>query len=178
MSKAFFIADTHFGHKNIIEYENRPFQSVEEMDINIIENWNKTVKKLEKVYFLGDFSFSNKKRITELISMLNGYKIIILGNHDKCYSYSWWITSGFDEVIQYPVIYKEWFILSHEPVYINTNMPYANIYGHVHSNPSYADYSGQSFCVSVERINYTPIEFNVIVKKMETVRKNNSHQNM
>ncbi len=66
-------------------------------------------------------------------------------------------------MIQYPVIYNEWFILSHEPVYINSNMPYANIYGHVHSNPSYADYSAQSFCVSAERINYTPIEFSQII---------------
>jgi calcineurin-like phosphoesterase family protein len=38
-------------------------------------------------------------------------------------------------------------------------MPYANIFGHVHGNPAYKDYSSQSFCVSVERINYTPILF-------------------
>lgn len=173
MSKVFFIADTHFGHKNIIEYENRPFQSVEEMDNTLIDNWNKTVKKLEKVYMLGDFGLSNKQRIKEIVSILKGYKVLVLGNHDKCYSYSWWKTAGFDEVIQYPVIYNEWFILSHEPVYINSNMPYANIYGHVHSNPSYADFSAQSFCVSAERINYTPIEFSQIIKKMEQIKKNN-----
>lgn len=173
MSKVFFIADTHFGHKNIIEYENHPFQSVEEMDNTLIDNWNKTVKKLEKVYMLGDFGLSNKQRIKEIVSILKGYKVLILGNHDKCYSYSWWKTAGFDEVIQYPVIYNEWFILSHEPVYINSNMPYVNVYGHVHSNPSYADFSAQSFCVSAERINYTPIEFSQIIKKMGQIKKDN-----
>lgn len=173
MSKVFFIADTHFGHKNIIEYENRPFQSVEEMDNTLIDNWNKTVKKREKVYMLGDFGLSNKQRIKEIVSILKGYKVLILGNHDKCYSYSWWKTAGFDEVIQYPVIYNEWFILSHEPVYINSNMPYVNIYGHVHSNPSYADFSAQSFCVSAERINYTAIEFSQIIKKMGQIKKDN-----
>jgi calcineurin-like phosphoesterase family protein len=41
-------------------------------------------------------------------------------------------------------------------------MPYANIFGHVHANPIYKDFSPQSFCVSVERINYTPISFEEI----------------
>ena len=58
-----------------------------------------------------------------------------------------------------PVIYKNFFMLSHEPLYINSNMPYANFYGHVHANPSYKDASKQSVCVSVERIDYTPVEF-------------------
>jgi calcineurin-like phosphoesterase family protein len=166
MSNIYFIADTHFGHQNIIEYENRPFPTVEEMDRTLIANWNRTVKKREKVYLLGDFAFANKERIIELAASLNGYKILLLGNHDKCYSYSWWQTAGFDEVIPYPIIFNEWFILSHEPVYVNTNMPYANIYGHVHSNPSYTDCSTQSFCVSVERINYTPIEFGEIIRRI------------
>ena len=42
------------------------------------------------------------------------------------------------------------------------NMPYANIFGHVHANPIYKDFSEQSFCVSVERINYTPVSFDEI----------------
>lgn len=175
MSKVFFIADTHFGHKNIIKYENRPFSTVEEMDNVIINNWNNTVKKLEEVFILGDFGLSNKQRIKEIVSILKGYKILILGNHDKCYSYSWWKTAGFEEVIRYPVVFNEWFILSHEPVYINSNMPYVNIYGHVHSNPSYADHSAQSFCVSVERINYTPIEFEQIVKSMRFAKENSEN---
>ena len=41
MAKRYLIADTHFGHARIMEYENRPFASVEDMDVKIIENWNR-----------------------------------------------------------------------------------------------------------------------------------------
>ena len=57
-------------------------------------------------------------------------------------------------------------MLSHEPLYINSNMPYANFYGHVHANPSYKDASKQSVCVSVERIAYTPANFMTLREKM------------
>lgn len=60
MSRQFFIADTHFGHKNIIEYENRPFENTEDMDSKIIESWNKTVKVKDKIFILGDFAFLTK----------------------------------------------------------------------------------------------------------------------
>lgn len=166
MAKQFFIADTHFGHKNIIEYENRPFQSVKEMDNALVTNWNKVVSKKDTVFILGDFSFSTQERTKELVHKLKGTKIIILGNHDKAYTYSWWKTAGFYMVCKYPTIIDKWFMLSHEPLYTNVNMPYINIFGHVHSNPQYYDYSKQHYCVSCERIAYTPIEMTAIQKKI------------
>jgi len=165
MANQFFIADTHFGHDNILEYENRPFRSVEEMDAKLISNWNKTVKKKDMIFILGDFAFASKDRIKELVRILNGTKIIILGNHDKIYSYSWWKKAGFYMVCKYPIIIEKFFILSHEPLYTNSNMPYVNIFGHVHGNPQYIDYSRYHFCASCERTNYTPVDFRQIIDK-------------
>ncbi len=51
----YYIADTHFGHNNILRLSNRPFNTVEEMDKVIIDNWNSRVTDNDDVckkYFI------------------------------------------------------------------------------------------------------------------------------
>ena len=81
-----------------------------------------------------------------------------MGNHDG-YNIKKYYEAGFEKVYDKPIIYQDFFfILSHKPLYITENMPYVNIFGHVHNNPEYTDYTSNTFCVSCERINYKPIE--------------------
>lgn len=56
MSNLFFIADLHFGHKNILSYDNRPFIDIETHDKHIINKWNETVGYDDEVWILGDVS--------------------------------------------------------------------------------------------------------------------------
>jgi calcineurin-like phosphoesterase family protein len=174
MSDTFFIGDTHFFHKNIIKYENRPFQDTIEMNEVLIKNWNKTVRNSDRVFMLGDFALTNRAGLNEVGRQLNGYKILVKGNHDQ-YNNDAYYDAGFNEVVKYPIIIDSFWILSHEPLYINENMPYANIFGHVHSNPAYMDYTSQTFCVSVERkhMNYKPISFDKIKELMGVAEKDN-----
>jgi len=79
----FFTADTHFCHKNVISYCNRPFTSVEEMNERLISNWNEVVSNKDIIYHLGDFIFSSRKRVLEIASRLNGNIIFIIGSHDN-----------------------------------------------------------------------------------------------
>ncbi len=89
--ETYIISDTHFGDPNIIFYENRPFNSVKEMNETIIKNWNKTIAKEDIVFFLGDVAVGyNSYLLKELIKDLSGYKILIMGNHDKKYSPETW----------------------------------------------------------------------------------------
>ena len=167
MAKDFFIADTHFGGENIRRDENRPFETASEMDEKLIENWNQAVTQEDTVYVLGDFSdYNDAEKETEILQRLNGCKILVMGNHDKHRTAQEWRDIGFTECYSMPVLYEGFFLLSHEPLYINANMPYANFYGHVHANPSYKDACKQSVCVSVERISYTPMEFGALRSKM------------
>lgn len=49
----YFIADTHFNHRNIIEYCNRPFKDTNEMNEYIIQKWNSVVKEEGKINIFG-----------------------------------------------------------------------------------------------------------------------------
>lgn len=84
MNKAFFTSDLHLGHAKIIEFDKRPFQSVEEMDAEIILRWNAKVGKGDTVYVLGDMIWKTRKdEALDIINSLNGQKILIKGNHDR-----------------------------------------------------------------------------------------------
>ena len=164
MQKVFLTADMHFGHENIIKYENRPFANAEAMDGTIINNWNKTVSKNDTVIVAGDVSFYGQEKTAEIVRQLNGRKILIKGNHDKRKN-NWWMDVGFDEVSSYPIIYKGWFVIQHEPpTYYNDATPYFYIYGHVHGSEMYRTVTKQTACVSVERWDYTPVNLEKIIE--------------
>lgn len=169
MSRTFLISDTHFGHSNILTFKRddgtplRPFSSVEEMDETMIDNWNRVVGKKDKVYHLGDLVFSNRK-LQEVMPRLNGTKVLIKGNHDtlKLSQYA----QFFKDVRAYHVLDK--MLLSHIPIHPNSMGKWrANLHGHLH----YHLIDDERYInLSVEQINYTPIEFEEIrerVKKIE-----------
>jgi len=83
MQSTYFISDTHFYHSNVIKYSSRPFSSAEEMNEQMIQNWNAMVKPGDNVYHLGDVSFGPYKETKTLLNRLNGDIHVILGNHDK-----------------------------------------------------------------------------------------------
>ena len=78
-STIFMIADTHFGHRNVIDYYARPFQDVKEMNEVLVRNWNSAVKQKQQVFMLGDFSLSSKADTIAIGQRLNGRKTLILG---------------------------------------------------------------------------------------------------
>ena len=55
----YFTSDLHLGHRNIISLQYRPFESVEEMDRALIDNFNSVVKKNDTVFILGDICYQS-----------------------------------------------------------------------------------------------------------------------
>lgn len=76
-------SDLHIGHNNVIKYSNRPFSDAKEMDAALIENWNRVVNYGDIVINVGDFAFSNERRVIEVLSQLNGQQHFVYGNHDR-----------------------------------------------------------------------------------------------
>lgn len=83
VNQDYFIADTHFGHTNVIGYCNRPYADVEEMDKSLIDAWNKAIRPQDRVFVLGDFSFYRAEETDKILSQLRGQKFLVKGNHDS-----------------------------------------------------------------------------------------------
>lgn len=134
----FYIADTHFGHSNIIKYDNRPFLNIEEMNNSLIKNWNNKVIDNDTVYILGDFSWYSRNRTKNILDKLKGRKILIKGNHDKDTAK---LTEKFDGIYDYLEIKDgiETIIMSHYPM-LFWNSQFKNtihLYGHIHNSSQY-----------------------------------------
>lgn len=130
-----FIADLHFGHRNVISFDNRPFSSIEEMDKYIISKWNSVVQPEDTTYILGDISYHYESRTMEILNELQGTKILIKGNHDR----NWNWHKRFYEV--YPSYHEikldnNFIVLSHYPIHFFNKHYYDAymFYGHVHNS--------------------------------------------
>lgn len=171
--KRFIIADTHFGHDNIIKYENRPFKNAQEMDKRIIELWNSTVGKEDLVYVLGDFTLSRRKEIIKsLVDQLNGGKVLIMGNHDTRKPKDY-VECGFKVATRKPIMVEPGIILMHEP-FVDPSLiapNYIYFFGHVHLNKSLMDDYPNCMCVSIERIGYKPINLDECIKNIRSLLK-------
>jgi calcineurin-like phosphoesterase family protein len=145
----FLTADTHFFHKNILGYCNRPFPNVIEMNLALIERWRSVAKPEDTVYHLGDFSFGDMARSSEILKMLPGKKILIRGNHDK--SRKRMLEMGFDEV--YPSLELDGWLLVHRPP-VPVHPMKKVLCGHVHDKWKRR---GNMINVGCDVWNFTPI---------------------
>ena len=132
-----FVADTHFHHKNILDFEDRPFENVDEMEEKMIEAWNSVVGKNDTVYVVGDFCFGGHKEWIRILDQLKGKVILIKGNHDKTKIVNRVINDGyldtFHEVGTIILHDKLAFHLTHYPLELGDRPNYFNISGHIHS---------------------------------------------
>lgn len=189
----YFVSDFHIGHARIIEYGQRPFASVEEMNEVLVNNWNSIVKSEDTVYFLGDFSLS--AHYLTYVSRLNGCIILIAGNHDKCFDYvnkkagslpqrrKLYYDAGFKEIINGQTtiqIDDKEVILCHFPYFedhpgseprYKEHRPIDKgqwlIHGHIHQHRMKR---GRQINVSCEVTNYRPISLEQIVQVMNDPR--------
>lgn len=84
MINAWFSADFHLGHRNIIRYCNRPFQSTGEMDEAIFGNLNSRVGQSDVLYFLGDFCMGGPDQARRYRDRIVCRHIhVVEGNHDR-----------------------------------------------------------------------------------------------
>ena len=139
-----YISDLHFGHKNIIRYDNRPFDSVLTMDEAMVELWNETVSDKDTVYILGDVIWqADIKHWEVVLNALKGKKFIVKGNHDETSTLKKLEKGGVIEGWAHQYIVADngnKVVLNHSPMpfFVNQHHEhYAHLYGHVHVSYDY-----------------------------------------
>ena len=166
MRDIWLISDTHWGHRNIINYCDRPFSDENEMDEALINNWNSVVKDGDIVYHLGDvywFDETNPDKPPVFHNRLKGRKRLIMGNHDNYHDP--WLPRTFKKIMQWRPFPEFDIVLTHQPLHpegLEHKWKF-NIHGHTHQSLVDDD---RYINVSVEQINYTPINIMEIIKKI------------
>ncbi len=143
----FFTSDTHFNHNKVLEYcpdSRGQFRSVEEMNEVLITNWNSKISDNDLVYHLGDVGFGNLDNLVEILSRLNGHKILVPGNHDFRFLDKEKFRRCFDEVTESLVEIKvsgDSLVLCHFPMMVWNRHHYGvrHLHGHCHGTVKYHD---------------------------------------
>lgn len=91
-----FYSDPHFGHSNILVHSNRAFVDVDEMNRTFVARYNAVVKPEHTVLWLGDSFFCKSPQAAKILKSMNGYKHLIIGNHDGTVTQM--LEIGFDTV--------------------------------------------------------------------------------
>ena len=166
--KKWFISDTHFSHTNIIRYTGRPFETVEEMNRCLINNWNDCIDADDQVFFLGDFGLGDIDHLQSICSQLKGNKICIRGNHDK--NASWMMRVGFSTVLEsaFLKIGQHTVELIHVPT--NPAPSHFQLHGHVHEKrPNKLLLTQLNLCVEVW--DYKPVAEKTILSLLDQASK-------
>jgi len=167
MHKTFFTADMHLCHANIIKHCNRPFQSVEDMNRTLIDNWNLVVGENDTIYHLGDL-FLGKRNDIDILEELNGHIHLILGSHDN----SQWLrkTGLFDSMCNLKTIRIDGqkIVLCHYAMRVWESSHHGSwhLFGHSHGG---LEPHGCSFDVGVDCSAFTPINYESVKTRMGNV---------
>lgn len=189
MAKVFFIADLHFGHKDVIAFDRRPFKDVEEMETEMICKWNAKVSRDDHVFVIGDmFGGVTIAHAGEIVHSLNGRIHLIRGNHDPRGQV---FESLFEDVAVYKQIQvrvrgvKQRVIMRHRllPIFKGHDEGVVMLYGHTHDSIvartedqyiRFVNWMGipfHAFNVGACRLNYEPQTLEEILERAGEIKQ-------
>lgn len=181
----YFTSDTHFGHANIIKYCNRPYVNHWEHDEDLINRWNKVVKKNDHIYHLGDFGLAAPGYLIEIMKRLNGKIYFIRGNHDKNtfaalkkYNRFEWAKDYFNLKVMDPEVsegYQRLFLIHYPMIsWESSHRGSWNLHGH-HHGVKMDNTRCVHLDVGVDKHDYYPISYEevktIITKQCMQIKK-------
>ncbi len=164
----FFTSDEHYGHANVIRFNNRPFKDVYDMTERLIENHNSKVSDSSNntTIHCGDFHWSNtRKEAQKVIDRLNGNHVFLMGSHDK-----WLKNSPHHETWEHRINGQP-VICGHYSMRVWAKSHYGSwhLFGHSHGK---LGSFGKSFDCGVDSHDYFPLTFDEVRGIMDTLDDN------
>ena len=189
----FVTSDLHIGHNKEFVYDSRGFNSIEEHDAKLVENWNSAVTDEDTVYVLGDVMLKHDLEDTDfsyglrILSQLHGKLFIIRGNHDTINKIEKYKTcpnviaaGAAAEYIKYPEIGAKHFYLSHYPTLVAheklkpVKSAMINLYGHTHQMEHFYNDHPYMYCVCLDAHDMKPVLIDDIIA--EIIQKRSSYK--
>jgi calcineurin-like phosphoesterase family protein len=193
--KLFFTADFHLFHHNVIRFDKRPFDNINEMHNAIVDGWNEVVGKDDIVIFLGDLSLTrvreDKEAVKDILSELNGIIHYVMGNHDeyaeiKALGRFQTIQDYLEVKVTHPEIVglgskmltkkESTFCCFHYPIYSWNKGHYGtyHIHGHCHGNLHHGEDASyytnrRAIDVGCMLTDYKPISYIEVIEKLELI---------
>ena len=178
MHNIWFTSDLHIYHKNIINIGRQRFDSIEQMNEEMLLNWNKCVRPEDEVYLLGDVSFTNATRTAEFLNKLHGKIYLIRGNHDSdilktpCIERFEWVKDIYYLKIQDPEGpdgKHQHIVLCHYPILSWQNIHYGSwmLHGHCHGTLG-VDTTKKRHDVGVDNNFFKPVSYERLKQIMST----------
>ena len=185
MIQTFFTADTHFDDPYSIEYFNRPFQSVDEMNRVMVEKWNKVVAEEDLVYHLGDFTLDTIDHFTRWVKQLHGTIKILPGSHDQPWLKDFMGSEKVQllqplESVEFPEIMSgnssRVIVLCHYSLQVwdRSSQDSWHLFGHSHGRLKGI---GLSFDVGVDCTEFEPLSLEAVASRMAQLKKSVARSN-
>jgi calcineurin-like phosphoesterase family protein len=181
--QTFFTSDTHFDDPYSIEYFQRPFKSVDEMNRVLVEKWNSVVTENDTVYHLGDFTLDDMSHFTKWVNQLKGNLKILPGSHDQP-----WLKDfvGSEKVRVIPPLVSVEFpelragnapqviVLCHYSLQVwdRSNQASWHLFGHSHGK---LKGTGLSFDVGVDCTEFKPLSLEEVASRMAQLTESAPH---
>lgn len=177
MSKIFLTSDLHIGHSKEFLWKPRGYKNCFEHDKDLIRKWNKAVTDDDIVYILGDIMLEDNEYGKVIFNQLNGFKYIIVGNHDTETRQSFYeelrgvLSVKYADILKYG---KYRFFLCHFPSYVKSFDKSSKLFclhGHTHNKDRFEFINQCCYNVNLDAHNMEPIEISKIVEDIKAKKE-------
>ena len=166
----YFTSDWHFNHDKDFIWKKRGYNSVEEMNDDLINKICSTLDEGDELWVLGDLVMGDIDKAAAVLSRIPYSVHFLVGNHDtlrriNLYDSLGWI--NHERAIQ--VTDGNWdFYLSHYPTVtmnyddVKKHHPLINLHGHTHYQNKFYNDNPYMYNVGVDSQNGYPVSIDKI----------------